>query len=46
MIEERCVLQVDKDPKAAIEPVYEKQPFKCHSRLLFAFVPKEDIANC
>lgn len=43
MKEERCILQIDKDPKAVIEPDYEKQPFKFHSKLLFAFVPKEDI---
>lgn len=45
MKEERCILQIDKDPKAVIEPDYEKQPFKFPSKLLFAFVPKEDIAN-
>ena len=45
MKEERCILQIDKDPKAVIEPDYEKQPFKFHSKLLFAFVPKEDIDN-
>ena len=45
MKEERCILQIDKDPNAVIEPDYEKQPFKFHSKLLFAFVPKEDIAN-
>ncbi len=43
MKEERCILQIDKDTKAVIEPDYEKQPFKFHSKLLFAFVPKEDI---
>ncbi|AHA97338.1 nucleoside phosphorylase [Lactobacillus johnsonii] len=45
MKEERCILQIDKDTKAVIEPDYEKQPFKFHSKLLFAFVPKEDIDN-
>ena len=45
MKEERCILQIDKDPEAVIEPDYEKQPFKFHSKLLFAFVPKEDIDN-
>ena len=45
MKEKRCILQIDKDPKAVIEPDYEKQPFKFHSKLLFAFVPKEDIDN-
>ncbi len=30
MKEERCILQIDKDPKAVIEPDYEKQPFKYH----------------
>ena len=43
MKEERCILQIDKDPEAVIEPDYEKQPFKFHSKLLFAFVPKEEI---
>ena len=38
MKEERCILQIDKDPEAVIEPDYEKQPFKFHSKLLFAFV--------
>ncbi len=28
MKEERCILQIDKDPNAVIEPDYEKQPFK------------------
>ena len=45
MKEKRCILQIDKDPKAVIEPDYEQQPFKFHSKLLFAFVPKEDIDN-
>ncbi len=45
MKEERCILQIDKAPKAVIEPDYEKLPFKFHPKLLFAFVPKEDIDN-
>ena len=43
MKEHRYILQKDNDSKAVIEPNYENLPFKFHSTLLFAFVPKEDI---
>ena len=43
MKEERYILQKDSNSKAVIEPNYENLPFKFHSTLLYAFVPKEDI---
>ena len=42
-IKHRYILQKDNDSKAVIEPNYENLPFKFHSTLLYAFVPKEDI---
>ena len=41
MKEKRCILQIDKDPKAVIEPDYEQQPFKFHSNYyLLLFLKK------
>ena len=45
MKEQPCILEWDSDTHSVIEPNYEQQPFKFHSKLLFAFVPKEDIDN-
>lgn len=45
MKEQPFILEWDSNPHSVIEPNYEQQPFKFHSKLLFAFVPKEDIDN-
>lgn len=45
MKEQPCILEWDSDIHSVIEPNYEQQPFKFHFKLLFAFVPKEDIDN-
>lgn len=43
MNEEPFILEFDKDQHAVLEPTFEKLPYKFHSKLLYAFVPKDEI---
>lgn len=43
MTEQPFILDFDKNPHAVIEPNHDEAPFHFHSRLLYAFVPKENI---
>ena len=37
------ILDYDNDEQAVLEPGFENLPYHFHSRLLYAFVPKEKI---
>ncbi len=43
MKEEPFILDFDKNTHAVLEPDHDECPFHFHDRLLYAFVPKEDI---
>lgn len=43
MIEENFILDFDNNKHAVIEPNHDRLPFKFHERLLYAFVPKDNI---
>lgn len=43
MKEQPFILEFDKNKHAVIEPDHNQEPFHFHSRLLYAFVPKEEI---
>lgn len=43
MTEQPFILDFDKNPHAVLEPNHDQAPFHFHSRLLYAFVPKENI---
>lgn len=45
MNEQLFILNFDSDPHAVLEPNFESLPFHFHSKLLYAFVPKEVIDN-
>lgn len=45
MKEHPFILNFDNSQSAVVEPHYENLPLKLHPKLLFAFVPKEDIDN-
>ena len=41
MKEEPFILDFDNDEQTVLEPDFENLPYHFHSRLLYAFVPKE-----
>lgn len=43
MGEETFILNFDNNHHAVLEPDFEQLPYKFHSRLLYAFVPKDEI---
>lgn len=43
MTQQPFILDFDNNQQAVLEPDFEHLPFKFHSRLLYAFVPKEEI---
>ncbi|GAA3635460.1 nucleoside phosphorylase [Lactobacillus hamsteri] len=43
MSEEPFILDFDKNQHAVLEPNHDQLPFHFHSRLLYAFVPKDNI---
>lgn len=43
MKEQPFILDFDPNHHAVIEPDHEQEPFHFHSRLLYAFVPKNEI---
>lgn len=43
MCETPFLLDFDRDPHAVLEPNHEQAPFKFHAKLLYAFVPKQDL---
>lgn len=43
MKEEPFILDFDNDEQTVLEPDFENLPYHFHSRLLYAFVPKEKI---
>lgn len=43
MTEQPFILDFDNNQHAVLEPDFEQLPFKFHSRLLYAFVPKDEI---
>lgn len=43
MEEETFILDFDNNPHAVLEPNFEQLPYKFHSRLLYAFVPKDEL---
>lgn len=45
MSEKPFILDFDSNEHAVLEPNHDKLPFKFHEKLVYAFVPKEDIDN-
>ena len=45
MSEKPFILDFDSNEHAVIEPNHDQFPFKFHGKLVYAFVPKEDIGN-
>ena len=43
MSEKPFILDFDNDQHAVLEPTFEKLPYKFHSRLLYAFVPEDEV---
>lgn len=43
MNQQPFILDFDKNHHAVLEPDHDQAPFHFHSRLLYAFVPKEEI---
>lgn len=43
MKEQPFILDFDKNHHAVLEPDHDQEPFHFHSRLLYAFMPKEEI---
>ena len=43
MNEQSYILDFDDNPHAVIEPRHDDRPFQFHDKLLYAFVPEEEI---
>lgn len=43
MNEQSYILDFDDNPHAVIEPHHDDRPFQFHDKLLYAFVPEEEI---